>query len=165
MRTAAYGLTDEQSRAKTTAGELSILGLLTHTAQCVELWIDSVEAAPQTRTPDQVATASARIGLPAGHFSGGELPEMSLDDVLAIYDTVVASIPDRVAAMDLDARVPVPDAPWYPDDLESWNVRWVLNHLITEVARHAGHADIIREGIDGAIAYQLNAQADGQEWA
>ena len=39
-----------------------------------------------------------------------------------------------------------------------------LWHLGTEIARHAGHADIIRESIDGAIAYQLNAQADGEPW-
>ena len=40
--------------------------------------------------------------------------------------------------------------PWFPDDVEAWSVRWVLLHLIEETARHAGHADIVRETIDGA---------------
>lgn len=46
--------------------------------------------------------------------------------------------------------------------------RWVWLHLITEVARHARHADILRETIDGKISYELNFLSDGgteQEWA
>ncbi len=50
-----------------------------------------------------------------------------------------------------------------PQDF-AMTVRWILVHLTTEMARHAGHADIIRESIDGAISYQLNALADGQPW-
>ncbi len=54
-----------------------------------------------------------------------------------------------------------------PDDVEAWSVRWVLEHLIAELARHAGHADIIRESIDGATMYELVAAAEGmapQPW-
>ena len=40
-------------------------------------------------------------------------------------------------------------------------MRWVLLHLITETARHAGHADIVREAVDGAAAYPLMAAAEG----
>ena len=67
----------------------------------------------------------------------------------------------------LDAHVPVPSAPWFPPHLTYWEVRWVLNHVATETARHAGHADIIRESIDGKQAYELNDLADGievREW-
>jgi hypothetical protein len=57
--------------------------------------------------------------------------------------------------------VPVPrDAPWFPRDVDAWSVRWVLLHLIAETARHAGHADIIREAIDGATAFPLMAAAE-----
>lgn len=55
----------------------------------------------------------------------------------------------------------MPDAPWYPEDLESWPLRWVALHLVEECARHAGHADISRESLDGRTAYELNALADG----
>lgn len=37
-------------------------------------------------------------------------------------------------------------------------------HMTKEIARHAGHADILRESIDGKIAYELSALADGKEW-
>ena len=73
---------------------------------------------------------------------------------------------------DLGRAVPVPDELWYPDDLEAWSVRGVLLHLIEETARHAGHADIVREALDGATAYPLMAAAEGwpatdwmQPWA
>jgi len=48
---------------------------------------------------------------------------------------------------------------WAPPDIE-WSVRWVLLHLIHETARHAGHADIIRESIDGATALPLMAAVE-----
>ena len=55
-----------------------------------------------------------------------------------------------VRSLPIDHAVPVPrDVPWFPAGTESWTVRWVLLHLIEETARHAGHADILRELIDG----------------
>src|ERR1035437_9947583 len=64
---------------------------------------------------------------------------------------------------DLGQPVPVPrGVPWYPDDLEAWSVRWVLSHLISETARHAGHADIIREGVDTTTTFPLMAAAEAR---
>ena len=58
--------------------------------------------------------------------------------------------------------VPVPhDVPWFPQDVDFWSVRWVALHLIEELARHAGHGDIIRESIDGATMYELMAGLEG----
>lgn len=48
-----------------------------------------------------------------------------------------------------------------PDDVEAWSVRWVLLHLVEETARHAGHADLMRELIDGAKMYELMAAVEG----
>ena len=71
----------------------------------------------------------------------------TLADVLEQYqgasmhtDSVVRSIDD------LGRRVPLPQAPWFPDP-EGCTVRWILFHLVEETARHAGHADIIREAL------------------
>jgi len=47
--------------------------------------------------------------------------------------------------------------------IDTMLVRWVVLHIIEETARHAGHADIVREAIDGATAYPLMAAAEG--WA
>ena len=54
------------------------------------------------------------------------------------------------------------DVPWFPKDVDDWSVRWVAMHLIEELTRHAGHADIIRESIDGATMYEL--MAANEEW-
>ncbi len=51
--------------------------------------------------------------------------------------------------------------PWYPDDVDAWSVRWVLLHLIEETARHAGHADIVREASTARPPYELMAAAEG----
>ena len=58
--------------------------------------------------------------------------------------------------------MPVPqDIPWFPKGLKSWSVRWVILHVINELTRHSGHADIIRESIDGATMYELLAGLEG----
>lgn len=62
---------------------------------------------------------------------------------------------------DLDAIVPKPHALWFPEDLEGWQARWVIVQTIAEIARHAGHADIIREALDGKKSYELNDRSDG----
>lgn len=57
--------------------------------------------------------------------------------------------------------MPVPKGvPWFPDDVDAWSVRWVLLHLIQETARHAGHADIVRESVDGGTAMPLMAAVE-----
>ena len=67
-----------------------------------------------------------------------------------------------ILAADLNTSVPVPqDVPWFPKDVPAWTVRWVALHLIEELARHAGHADLIRESIDGATMYELMAGREG----
>ena len=58
--------------------------------------------------------------------------------------------------------MPVPrDAPWFPKDVDAWSVRWVMMHMIEELARHAGQGDVIRESIDGATMYELLAGLEG----
>ena len=78
-------------------------------------------------------------------------------------DAVISQISE---ISDLGQPVPVPrGVPRYPDDFEAWSVRWVLSHLISETARHArhaGHADIIREGVDNTTAFPLMAAAEGR---
>jgi hypothetical protein len=56
--------------------------------------------------------------------------------------------------------VPLPPAPWNPDP-DGCTVRWILLHLIEETARHAGHADLLREALDGGLSGPLMAAAEG----
>lgn len=96
-------------------------------------------------------------------------PQETLAGIIAGYQEVARRTEDIVAGIpDLGQPVPVPgDVPWFPKEITAWSVRWVLLHLIEETSRHAGHADLIREHIDGASALSLVAAAQGwseSEW-
>jgi uncharacterized damage-inducible protein DinB len=154
LRLTAYGLSDEQARAVPSRSALSVGGLIKHVAYTEQGWIDTV----LQRTRD--ASTDAAEAAYDDNFRLG--PDETLASVLAFYDDVAAETAAVIAAIDdLDQAVPVPDAPWYPDDLDAWSVRWVLLHLIEETSRHAGHADILRECLDGATAMPLMAAAEG----
>ena len=155
IRNAAYGLTDEQARLTPTAGTLSIGGLVKHVASVERHWIDMVLQVTDDR-PMEEKTAGYADGFALGK-------DESLAEVLAVYEKTAKRTEEVLAGIDdLDQAVPVPQGvPWFPADLEAWSVRWVLLHLIEETARHAGHADIVRESIDGATMYALMAAAEG----
>jgi uncharacterized damage-inducible protein DinB len=142
---------DEQARAVPSASELSVGGLIKHVDQVERYWVDTV-----LQRQDPAAPVIAR----SEQFVLG--PDETLDGVVARYRLAADQTEAVVAAVaDLGQPVPVPsDARWCPSDVEAWSVRWVLLHLITETARHAGHADIVRQSIDGATAYPLMAAAE-----
>ncbi|MFC4910958.1 DinB family protein [Actinomadura gamaensis] len=153
VRIAAYGLTDEQAGLTPTAGSLSVGGLIKHLARVEHSWMDMVERLP----PD--------AGAGADDYAEGFVfgPDDTLEQVLAEYARAAERTEKVVGTIDdLAYPVPVPKhVPWFPQDVDAWSVRWVLLHLIHETARHAGHADIVRESIDGATAYPLMAAAEG----
>ncbi len=154
VRYAAHGLTDEQGRQTPLASALSIGGLIKHLADTEKGWIDMIEHPDAGSADDRGSAYGDNFRLQAGE---------TLADVLALYEEVARdteSVIDRIS--DLDQAVPVPKGvPWFPADVEAWSVRWVLLHLIEETARHAGHADIIRESLDGAQMYELMAAVEG----
>jgi uncharacterized damage-inducible protein DinB len=160
IRYAAFGLTDDQARLVPTAGALSIGGLVKHVAATEQSWIDRVTST-QRYTPEEAEVAYG------DSFAFG--PDETLAGALARYDEIAAETNDEILAIDdLGRDVPVPKGvPWFPQDIDAWSVRWVLLHLIEETARHAGHADIVRESIDGATMFELMAGAEGwpaTEW-
>jgi hypothetical protein len=151
LRVAAYGLTEEQARAAPSASPLSVGGLVKHCACTERSWIDIMLQRPGGGTSE-------------GYERGFELgPDETLPDVMTLYDEVASETEAAVAGIDdMGQAVPVPKGvPWFPADVEAWSVRWVLLHLIQETARHAGHADIIRESVDGATAFSLLAAVEG----
>jgi uncharacterized damage-inducible protein DinB len=155
LRVAAHGLTDEQARATPTASALSVGGLIKHVAATERSWIDLILQRDR----------GGGEGGGEDEYHGGFtlLPGETLAGALAEYAAVAEETGAVIAAIpDLGQPVPVPKGvPWFPDDVEAWSVRWVLLHLIEETARHAGHADIIRECVDGATAIPLMAAAEG----
>ncbi|GAB3498578.1 DinB family protein [Amycolatopsis cihanbeyliensis] len=153
LRTAAYGLTDEQARATPTTSSLSVGGLVKHVTATERGWMDTVLQRAAPMSPELMEKYGNDFRLDEQET----LEEILADSRRAAAETeeVIRGIPD------LGLPVPVPDAPWNPKDIEAWSVRWVLLHLIEEIARHAGHADIIRESVDGATAFELMAGAEG----
>lgn len=158
IRNVAFGLTDEQAHATPSASAISIAGLVKHVTHAERGWMARVRAAPEAPAPDQRSGADRAAEYGRDWDATGE----DIADLLAAFDAVAVATEEAVPGLDLDTAVPVPrDAPWFPADVDAWSVRWVLFHLIEEVARHAGHGDIVRESIDGATMYELLAAAEG----
>lgn len=163
LRLSALGLDDAQARRTLPPSELSIAGLLSHGAQVIASWLERIRIAPEPLSREGLFLLGEEIGISNAFCSGAEIPEgMTIEQILTAFDRAAERVRPVIQAADFEARVPVPDAPWFPAELESWNVRWACHHLIEELARHAGHADLIRESIDGEIAYSLNARAAGE---
>lgn len=149
LRLTAHGLTDEQARATPTASPLNVGGLIKHVASTERAWMDTVRQRDRQWSPE-VHHATFRLE-----------PDETLAGVLDLYDQAAKETDAVIAAIpDLGQPVPVPRLSWLFGDVTAWSVRWVLLHLIEETARHAGHADIIRESLDGATALPLMAAAE-----
>jgi hypothetical protein len=73
----------------------------------------------------------------------------TVESLLAAYERSAAETDALVEHVDLDSEHALPVAPWFEPGA-SWSARRCLLHIIAEGAQHAGHADIIREAIDGA---------------
>jgi uncharacterized damage-inducible protein DinB len=145
LRHTVRDLTDEQARLRPTVSELCLGGLVKHVAAVETAWIRFV-----TEGPSAVAFGGteAEIDEHWGQFQ--MLPGDTLQSVLDHYDEVAAHTAEVVAASaDLSASQPLPEAPWFEPGAR-WSVRRVVLHLIAETAQHAGHADILRESLDGA---------------
>ncbi len=148
LKNAGFGLTDEQARSTPTRSALSIAGLIKHAAHTEKGWTDTMTGRP-----------SAGEDAYADSFAYGDA---TLADLIAQFDRVAAETEQAVRGLhDLDQRFLLPPAPWFTEDPKGVSARWILIHVIEELARHAGHADIVREHIDGATMYELMAGAEG----
>ncbi|MFE7480739.1 DinB family protein [Streptomyces sp. NPDC057552] len=160
LTTTVRGLDDARIAERPTVSGLRLGGLIKHVASIEEGWLRFVTDGP----------SALRYDLPEGvtweDFKAGTaqtypqwaidrqtefqvLPGETLAGILARYEEVAARTTEIVAALpDLSVTHPLPEAPWHePGGVRS--ARRVLLHVIAETAQHAGHADILRETIDG----------------
>ena len=123
----ADGVPEPQIRTPAVASGTNLLGLVKHLTHVERHWL---------------------LGLPVTNWGATFRPEPdeSIDDILDAYretttraNEVIAACPDLGAAGPRPGGRPAPAPP----------LRWTLTHLIEETGRHAGHADILRELIDG----------------
>lgn len=161
VATALHGLDQEQLALVPSASGMSLGALARHVLLIAGGAALSIAAAPgpgsdPERTPEQL---QAEGGLAPDALR----PEDTSESLIAQLHQAGEELAASIRAADLDMLAPVPDAPWF-EGRTRWSLRWYALHQIEEHARHAGHADILRESIDGKGAYELNALAAGQEW-
>lgn len=152
LRAAAYGLTDAQARETPCRSTLSIGGLVKHAT-----YVISGRAYDREATLDEAGFAEF-----TGSFALTD--DETLDGALAAFDAARDAYLAAVREVDPAADMVEPPAPWDGRYEPTPSVeRFALVHHIEELARHAGHADIIREQLDGADAGGLLMAAEGRE--
>jgi len=125
------GITPEQAAWSPLPSGTNLLWLITHVADAEVSWMVRRFAGVPTDVVE---------GPPAAAPAGGQIAAVAREP--ATWDEVVAQV----------AMAPGPEALCAGDDVRPpVNLRWVLAHLLEETARHAGHADILRELIDGRV--------------
>jgi uncharacterized damage-inducible protein DinB len=146
LRFTTRDITEEQARQRTTVSELTLGGLIKHVAAAERNWQNFIEHGPSV-APDFTNLSQEDYANWANGFRLGD--DETLAGMLAEYEEVANRTDDLVAALpDLDASHELPPAPWNPPG-ERWSARRTLLHIAAETTQHAGHADIIREALDG----------------
>jgi hypothetical protein len=160
LRYAAHGLDQAHASSRPTVSELTLVGLMKHAALTESAWTTFM------------TTGDTSVFVPLDDWADGfRLREgETVGDVITVAHQQARTTEKVVGAFE-DLGVPlaatVDLVPWIPGGIV-WTPRWVLPHLVEEMARHAGHADIIRESIDGGTCWTLMAAAEGwpaQDWS
>lgn len=139
----ASGLSDEQLQLVHPPSSLTLSRLIGHMIVVEQIWIaHRLDAEPESEpyaSLDFAADPDAEMTL---------AQTWTADELIRRFQTMAADSRLRIdRAPSLDALTEGTNA-----DGERWNLRWILVHLIQEYARHCGHADLIREAIDGDLA-------------
>lgn len=141
LRFTVRDLTDEQATRRTTVSELTLAGVLKHVAHTEEKWANFAE---RGAAAFDVGNWSVEAWKAEWSLQPGE----TLAGVLADYERIARRTDELAATLDLDTSHALPPAPWFEQGA-AWSVRRTLLHIIAETSQHAGHADILREAIDG----------------
>jgi len=120
------GVSEADARRSPVGSGTTLLWLVQHTCYAERIWVRARFAA------EEIAVA------------GDTVPSATLPEAVAVYEAEWTLVDAIVEAHDLDEAMPNPNGGDTPVTL-----RWIVVHLIEEVARHAGHADILRELLDG----------------
>lgn len=160
---AAQGLSEEQARTRSTVSELTVAGLLKHVADTEEEWMAFAARGAQAMSGSGVYStevdweaAEAQSQASGDDWAGSEWVDTrfelseteTLDRLRERVLEVAAATEEFLGSADLEAEHDLPEAPWFEQGAR-WSVRRVALHVLAEVSQHAGHADIIREALDG----------------
>ncbi len=138
----AYGLNKEQLAITLAPSTLSLSRLIGHMTMVEYSWFRDRFAGLEL--PEEFANLDWDADVDAEMTRAEKL---SVDELMAEFHAAVADARTHiVAAESFDQMSALPGRDGH------WNLRWILIHLIEEYARHCGHADLIRESIDGDTA-------------
>ncbi|MBM7804572.1 putative damage-inducible protein DinB [Geodermatophilus bullaregiensis] len=154
------GLSEYDVRRPLTPTGTNLLGLVKHLA-CVEAgYLGFVVGRP---FPEPMPWDDEDAGPDDDLWARAD---ESREDVLALYARATAHADASVEALPLDAPGEVP---WWPEERRHPTLHTLLVHVVAEVARHTGHADVLRETVDGAVGLRPdsgNLTRDGDaDWA
>lgn len=156
----AEGLSEYDVRRPLTPTGTNLLGLVKHVAGVEAGYLGEVFGRP---FPEPLPWMQLDAEPNADMWA---TPEESRDDVVGLFHRVRAHSERTIDALALDARGEVP---WWPADRREVTLHRVLVHLIAEEHRHAGHADVVRELVDGVAGIQQGnenlPQGDAAWWA
>jgi uncharacterized damage-inducible protein DinB len=130
------GLSDDDLRRRTTASSLTLLGLVRHMAEVERAWFRRIldgQDIPLVWSPDRNFQVAYDVA------------DAAAEEAFAAWQAEI------LIARDIEAAAPSLDVTGVDRSGDVYSLRRILNHLIQEYARHNGHADLIREGIDGAV--------------
>lgn len=139
------GLAERDARMPMTATGTNLLGLVKHVASVVVGYLGDCVGRP---FPEELPWFAEGAEDNADMWAA---PEESMAEILAFWDRAWAHAADTLEALPLDAPAHVP---WWGPDRADTTLRFLVVRCIAEVARHAGHADIVREAIDGAVGHR-----------
>lgn len=150
FRYAVAGLTDEQARTRSTVSELTLGGIVKHLADVQRSWLSVIDGTAATKVDwadlDPNGNRMTDDETLAGHLD-------AFRAAAEAFDRAVHEEPD------LDREITLPQYPWSPPEPLVRTVRHILLHVFREIAHHSGHADIVREALDGASTTERMAKA------
>jgi hypothetical protein len=153
LRASAFGLTEAQSRETPCRSSLSIASLIKHATHAMRGATARLSGSALTMDGDAIAAYIASF-VPTS--------DQSTVSLIAEFDAARAEYLDAFSAADPNAKAVEPPAPWHGRlDEGQIRLRYYLTHQIEEMARHAGHADIIREQLDGTSIPALVLTLEG----
>ncbi|MCT7289625.1 DinB family protein [Rhodococcus sp. PAE-6] len=147
LRFTARDLTTEHASQRTTVSNLTIGGLIKHVTEVERGWADFLVVGADYMEKDFTEWTEEDFAERDKDFQ--LQPGETLEGALRAYDEVAARTDELVRTLpSLDVVHELPKAPWNIED--AWSVRRALLHIVAETTQHAGHADIIRESLDGS---------------
>ncbi|MFF8961566.1 DinB family protein [Streptomyces globisporus] len=143
------GLTDEQARTRSTVSELTLGGIVKHLADVQRSWLSVIDgtAAPEVGWAD--------LDPDGNRMTDGESLAAHVEAFHAAAEAFDRAVREEA---DPDRGVTLPRYPWSPPQPVVWTVRHVLLHVFREIAHHSGHADIVREALDGVSTTEQMAK-------